>query len=139
MFAFIASAQRQACGDGSLNKPIALVQVDMKKIKTLAEQLGISTKKASTEQEDWDLCQDPAVNKAVLDALRTAGKSGQLSPIEMVHAVGLLPGTGSEDELTKFSPWTPFNKGLTASNKLNRKDIIEALEELMEALKAKVR
>jgi long-chain acyl-CoA synthetase len=128
-----------AYGDGSLSKPIALVQVDIKKIKTLAEQLGISTNKSSSEEEDWELCQNPDVNKAVLDALKTAGKSGQLSPIEMLFAVGLLPGTGSEEELTKYSPWTPFNKGLTASNKLNRKDIVESLEELMEELKAKAR
>jgi long-chain acyl-CoA synthetase len=128
-----------AYGDGSLSKPIALVQVDMKKIKTLAEQLGITTTKSSTEAEDWALCQNATVNKAVLDALKTAGKSGDLSPIEVLCAVALLPGTGSEEDLTKFSPWTPFNKGLTASNKLNRKDIIESLEDIMEGLKAKAR
>jgi long-chain acyl-CoA synthetase len=128
-----------AYGDGTMGKPVALVQVDIHKIKTLAEQLGITTSKSSTEEEDWELCQNSSINTAVLGALKAAGKSGLLSPVETLCAVVLLPGTGSDSMLTKFSPWTPDNKGLTASNKLNRKDIVEALEGVMEELKTKGR
>jgi len=126
-----------AYGDGGMSKPVALVQVDIRKLKTLAEQLGISTTKDSSEEEDWELCQNPSVNKAVLDALKAAGKSGALSPVEILGAVALLPGTGSEEELTRTSPWTPFNKGLTASNKLNRADICDLLDDVLAPLKAK--
>ena len=34
----------------------------------------------------------------------------------MLKAVALLPGTGSESELTKCSPWTPEKNGTIISS-----------------------
>mmetsp|Transcript_23840 Transcript_23840/g.28795 ORF Transcript_23840/g.28795 Transcript_23840/m.28795 type:complete len:779 (-) Transcript_23840:454-2790(-) len=120
-------------GTGDMDRPVALVQVDGPKIKEFAKSTGISDKSVE------ELCEDPAVVKEVLKSLHECHKGGGLSPIEKLCAVTLVAGNMSDDQgvmwdapgskfaLSRHSAWVP-GAGLTASNKLDRKPIVAALE-----------
>jgi len=109
-------------GDGDMDRPIAFVQANTVELEKWAKSAGVSY--SSVE----GLCSDPVAEKMVLDTLLAAGKKGDLGANEYLQGIALIPGTGSEEELTATSPWTPQNGGLTASNKLSRKPIQMALE-----------
>lgn len=107
-------------GDDELDRPVALVVVDEKKITNWAKEQEIF---ADTFPA---LCEKTEVNKEVLAALQAAGKKGGLTTNEIIAACMVLPGVGPVDNIPpRFEdPWSPENNMLTASNKLNRKGII---------------
>jgi len=119
-------------GDGDMDRPVAFVQVNLAELK----------KWASSNDVHYDnleeLCKNPAAEKAVLDSLLSAGKSGGLAVNEMLCAVGLISGHGPAEGIpNQTSPWTSENGGLTASNKLNRKPIQVTYAKMLDALKKK--
>ncbi|KAF4750975.1 Long-chain-fatty-acid--CoA ligase 3 [Perkinsus olseni] len=106
-------------GDGTLDRPVAMVQVNKDNLVNWAKSNNVQY---SSYEE---LLRKPEANKAVLDSLRKCWKVGKLSPLEQLCAIVLLN-----------DPWTPENKCLTATNKLSRHGIIAKHEELLENLKA---
>jgi len=116
-------------GDGDMDRPVALVQVNTAALKNWAEENGIS---GDIER----LCSEPAAVKLVLDSLLLKGKAS-LSANELLSGVALLSGSGpNAGEPTPASPWTPENGCLTASNKLNRKRIQDVCASLLAPLRA---
>merc|ERR1712146_31787 len=111
-----------------MDRPCLLVQANTDEIARLASAKGISGSPA-------ELCANEAVKKLALDSLvKTAASS--LSSLEKIVAVELLPGTDALNApLSPTSPWSPENEGLTPSNKLNRRPIMEALSPLIASLK----
>jgi len=104
-------------GDGDMDKPVALVQMNMGKLRQFAESKGISG-------DDESICDNAEVTRMILDDLNRCGKEGGLARNEMLCAVGLIPGTGPmEFPGNNKSPWTPENGFLTASNKTDRNAI----------------
>jgi len=119
-------------GDGDMDRPVALVQVNTDELKKWAKNNEIKFKSLE------ELCKNPAAEKAVLDSMLAAGKAGDLAVNEMLVGVGLISGTGPmEGNATKDSPWTSENGGLTASNKLNRKPIQSVYASILEPLRKK--
>ena len=122
-------------GDSDMDRPVAFVVADEKKLQQYADEHGIAY--ASFEA----LCADEAMNTEVLRSLVAAGKAGKLGSNEILAGVLLLPGTGAKETIPPAfeDPWTPENGMLTASNKLQRKPIIKeyGAKGRMEALKAK--
>ncbi|KAF4674242.1 Long-chain-fatty-acid--CoA ligase 3 [Perkinsus chesapeaki] len=106
-------------GDGGLDRPVAMVQVNKDNLINWAKSANVQY---ATYEE---LIRKPEANKAVMDSLRKCWKVGKLSPLEQLCAVVLLN-----------DPWTPENKCLTATNKLSRHGIEARHEELLEKLKA---
>lgn len=108
-------------GDHDLDRPVAFVVVDEKKVSSWASENGISA------PEFPSLLQNKDVYKEVLTSLQTAGKKGKLGSNEIIAGAVLLAGTGPVDNNPPLftDPWTPENGMLTASNKLNRKPIIK--------------
>ncbi|KAJ8609181.1 hypothetical protein CTAYLR_008406 [Chrysophaeum taylorii] len=122
-------------GDHDLDRPVAFVVGDEKKISEWAAAAGIAVSSFS------DLCRVPEVVAEVLSALQKSGKSGGLGTNEIIAGCVVLPGTGPHDNTPPRydDPWTPENGMLTASNKLNRKAIIKeyGADGVFDALKAK--
>lgn len=116
-------------GDGDMDRPVAFVQANTVELEKWAKNSGVTYSNVEA------LCADPAAEKMVLDSLLAAGKKGELGANEYLCAIGLIPGTGSQTELTSTSPWTPENGGLTASNKMNRKPIEMVAETMLNKLK----
>jgi len=115
-------------GNGEMDRPVALVQADMIKIKEFAAKAEISY----TDPEE--LLSSAEVNAEVLKTMVNAHRNGKLGGTEKLVAVHLISGLGSMTNLTATSPWTPDNGGLTASNKLQRKPVEAALEGLLAPL-----
>lgn len=116
-------------GDGTMDRPVALVQVNVKALQSWA--LGAGREGKSAEE----LCKDPVAEKLVLKALHAAAE-GRLAATEKIVALALLPGIGPMDGVpTAASPWTAENGCLTASNKMNRQQIHQACAALLEPLK----
>jgi len=109
-------------GDGDMDRPVAFVVVDEKKLTAWADANAVAF---DTFQA---LCDSPEANKEVLASLVKAGKDGKLSANELLLGVHLLPGTGPPTNVPPAldDPWTPENGMLTASNKLQRKQILAA-------------
>jgi long-chain acyl-CoA synthetase len=115
-------------GDGSMDKPVALVQVNGPELKSWARANGVAF--ASLE----DLCVNPAACAAVLADLNAHGK-GKLGLNEALAAVSLLPGTGNVDSVGPNAPWTSDNGYLTAANKLARNTVLEGFRTNIDAVK----
>lgn len=118
-------------GDGEMDRPVALVQVN-------ASELERWAKNHYRVRPFEELCKDTAAEKMVLESLVAAGKAGALGSNELLCAVALIPGTGPiSGTPTPSSPWSAENGCLTASNKLNRQLIQLAFAEAMESLKTR--
>lgn len=115
-------------GDGSMDRPVALVQANVPPIKNWARENGIDVSDIEA------VLRNDAVCKMVLNDLNREGKNGNLSRNEKLVAVGLISGNGSKEEFEMNSPWTPENGGLTASNKLQRKPIMLNMKEITDVL-----
>jgi len=116
-------------GDGDMDRPVALVHANVALLSKWADANGIATK------DDEELCAHPAVSKMVLQDLNTCGKQGGVGRNEVLIAIHLISGNGSETVQEPNSPWKPENGYLTASNKLQRKQILKGLEKTMARLK----
>lgn len=115
----------------SMDRACLLMQANLVAVRKLATSLSI-------QGTDNQLCSNKEIRKAILNDLQKTC-APQLSKLEKIVSVGLLPGTGAlDDPIGPESPWTPENGGLTASNKLNRKPIenCEALQPIIEELVA---
>lgn len=118
-------------GDGDMDRPIAFLQANVAELSKWAKGQGIAC-------DDMDeLCAKKEVEAMVLKNLQEIGKK-KLGANEVVGAVRLIAGTGPMEEATQSSPWTPENGFRTASNKLNRKPILDAFKGELSSLKAKV-
>ena len=115
--------------DGDMDRPVALVQVNVPKLKEWAAGAGVAYVDA------MDLCKNPAAAAMVAKDLNAIGK-GTLGGNEALAAVALLPGTGDPESSGPDAPWTPENTFLTASNKLNRKPIEAGFKDVLAATKA---
>ena len=106
-------------GDGDMDRPVALVQLNKPVAMQWAKANGISgdfeTIKASKE-----------LNDAVLADMAKEAAKGRLSRLEKLVAVALLT-----------DPWTPENGCLTAANKLQRRVVIETFQKEFEVVKKK--
>ena len=106
-------------GDGDMDRPIALMQLNEAVAMKWAKDNGVSgdfeTVKNSLE-----------LNKAVLEDMKKQGAKGGLSHLEKLVAICFL------DE-----PWTPENGCLTAANKLQRRAVVDMFEKEFESTKAK--
>jgi long-chain acyl-CoA synthetase len=114
-------------GDGNMDKPIALIMVNLGELKNWAAGAGITG-------DTVDLCSNPAAIKHVLGDLNGIGKNGGLGRNELLKNVGLLPGIGAEEDSDVKAPWTPANTYLTASMKLNRKPILAGFKSILDPL-----
>lgn len=92
-------------GDGDMDRPVALLQLNEPVAMQWAEDNGIkgSFKEISEKKE---------LNDAVLKDMHNEAKKGGLSHIEKLKAVSFL-----------HEPWTPENGCLTAANKLERRNV----------------
>ena len=100
-------------GDGDMDRPIALVQVNMIEYGKL---------NSMTDDEKY---------LAILNDLNNEGKIGGLAKNEKLAGIHLIKQT---DSLTDGT-WTPENNMLTASNKLNRQVIQKVLESELRQVK----
>jgi long-chain acyl-CoA synthetase len=106
-------------GDGDMDRPIALVQLNEVHAMKWASENGMSgdfeTIKKTKELHD-----------AVLDSMKKEHAKSDLSNLEKLVAVSLLT-----------SPWTPENGCLTAANKMQRRVVIEMFSKEFEEVKQK--
>jgi len=106
-------------GDGDMDRPVALMQLNEAATMKWAKANGISgdfeTVKKSKELE-----------KAVLDDMKAQHAKSDLSHLEKLVGVALLT-----------SPWTPENGCLTAANKLQRRAVIQLHEKEFHEVKKK--
>ncbi|KAJ4317400.1 long-chain fatty acid-CoA ligase [Fusarium piperis] len=94
--------------DPAHSRPIAVIMPEVKALMSIAEGLGV---------DEHDMYHDARVKEAVLEDLRSTGKRGGLAAMELVAGVVL-----THDE------WTPHSGLVTATQKLNRRVIIETFK-----------
>jgi len=106
-------------GDGDMDRPVALMQLNEAVTMKWAKENGISgdfeTVKKSKELE-----------KAVMDDLKAQHAKSDLSHLEKLVGVTLLT-----------DHWTPENGCLTAANKLQRRAVIQQFEKEFQTVKKK--
>eukprot|EP00854_Cymbomonas_tetramitiformis_P005120 gene5120-6229_t len=107
-------------GTSEMDRPGALVQVNMSKLKMWGNKAGYRFR------TDEELCGSEYAVKEVMRTMNECHKNGSLGGNEKLASVVLISGNGSPEHLTHISPWGP-GTGLTASNKLDRKFITAAL------------
>ncbi|EEQ97946.1 Long-chain-fatty-acid--CoA ligase, putative [Perkinsus marinus ATCC 50983] len=105
-------------GDCTMDRPVALVQVNIKRLEKWATDNGIEYKDAD------DLLSNSAANKEVLRDMTDIHKKSNLSPLEKIVAVTLM-----------CDPWTSDNKCMTATQKISRSGICNRHTEVLEELK----
>uniref|UniRef100_A0A7S2S8W9 AMP-dependent synthetase/ligase domain-containing protein n=3 Tax=Rhizochromulina marina TaxID=1034831 RepID=A0A7S2S8W9_9STRA len=118
--------------DGDTDRPVALVQIEGAELQRWAATSAGAAAGMSLDE----LCHLPSAEQYVLDALNSLGR-GKLGKNERLAAVTLLPNSGPPIATGFDSSWTPENQYLTASNKLNRRAILEGLETIVRPLKLK--
>lgn len=106
-------------GDGDMDRPVALMQLNEVVAMNWAKENGVSG--------DFDTVKkSKELNAAVLKDMHNEGKKGGLSHLEKLVAITFLG-----------EPWTPENGCLTAANKLQRRAVVEMFKDEYEAVKAK--
>lgn len=114
-------------GDGEMEQPVAVVQVNAKALTQWARSVDVPFTNVQ------DLCANPkAINRVLCDLLDVG--RGRVGHKEMVAAVALLPNTASPEASGWDSPWTTQNGYLTASSKLNRKAVVKGLQDVLAPL-----
>lgn len=106
-------------GDGEMDRPVALMQLNELIAMKWASDNGVS----GTYEE---VMASKELNDAVLKDMQKEGLKGGLSRLEKLNAICFLS-----------SPWTPENGCLTAANKLERRKVVESFPEEFEATRAK--
>ncbi|KAM0749891.1 acetyl-CoA synthetase-like protein [Meredithblackwellia eburnea MCA 4105] len=101
------------------NRPMAIIFPHEANLKQLVKEKGINVGEHPDFQE---LCENEAVQKAVLAELGVAGKKAGLKPLEFLQSVVLT----SEE-------WTPQNGLVTAAQKLQRKAILSKFKSEIDA------
>jgi len=106
-------------GDGDMDRPVALLQLNQTVAMQWAFQNGV--------KGDFETVKNSkALYNAVMNDLLSEHKKSSLSKLEKLVAVSLLT-----------DPWTPENGCLTAANKLERRKVIATFPQEFEAVKAK--
>eukprot|EP00956_Cyclotella_meneghiniana_P039496 scaffold172642_cov79-Cyclotella_meneghiniana.AAC.9 len=106
-------------GDGDMDRPIALMQLNPVVVKNWAKENGISG--------DFEQLKDSKeLYDAIMKEMVAIHKKSGLSSIEKLVAVAILT-----------DHWTPENGCLTAANKLQRRAVIEKHADIFEATKKK--
>mmetsp|Transcript_36235 Transcript_36235/g.53133 ORF Transcript_36235/g.53133 Transcript_36235/m.53133 type:complete len:358 (+) Transcript_36235:3-1076(+) len=106
-------------GDGDMDRPVALMQLNQVPTMKWAQKKGI--------KGDFDTVKDSKeLYSAVMDDLKVQAKKASLSHLEKLNAVAFLTET-----------WTPENGCLTAANKLQRRAVIAMFEKEFLAVKEK--
>jgi len=106
-------------GDGEMDRPVALMQLNKLAAMNWASDNGIS---GSYEE----VMASKELNLAVLTNMRKEAVKGGLSNIERIVGICFLS-----------TPWTPENGCLTAANKLERRKVIESFPEEFKVTRAK--
>jgi long-chain acyl-CoA synthetase len=106
-------------GDGDMDRPIALMQLNKNITMKWAKENGIEGDFESVKNSEQ-------LMDAVMTDLKAEHAKGGLSHIEKLVAVAFLT-----------EPWTPENGCLTAANKLQRRMVIEMFEKDFNEVKAK--
>jgi long-chain acyl-CoA synthetase len=106
-------------GDGDMDRPIALMQLNEPVVMAWAKKSGVA--KTFDQLKD-----DKQLYAAVLKDLQNEGKKAGLSNLEKLVAVCFLT-----------TPWTPENGCLTAANKLQRRVVIDTFDKEFQATKVK--
>lgn len=106
-------------GDGDMDRPVALMQLNRVVVEKWAKDNGI--KKSFDELKD-----SKELHDAVLADMKSEHAKSDLSHLEKLVAVALLT-----------DPWTPENGCLTAANKLQRRAVIAKHEKEFLAVKKK--
>mmetsp|Transcript_9320 Transcript_9320/g.13237 ORF Transcript_9320/g.13237 Transcript_9320/m.13237 type:complete len:721 (+) Transcript_9320:124-2286(+) len=104
-------------GDGDMDRPIALMQLNEPHAMKWAEKNNISGD-ISVVKESKEL------EKAILADMKNEATKGGLSHLENVVALAILT-----------DPWTPENGCLTAANKLQRRTVVEKFSKEFEETK----
>uniref|UniRef100_A0A7S4IU95 AMP-dependent synthetase/ligase domain-containing protein n=1 Tax=Odontella aurita TaxID=265563 RepID=A0A7S4IU95_9STRA len=118
---FVDAALGGICcyGDGDMDRPIALMQINQVTSMEWAAANGV--------KGDFDKVKDsPELMVAVMADMKNEAKKGGLSRIEMLQAVAFLT-----------EPWTPENGCLTAANKLQRRAVVAMFEKEFEEVRKK--
>jgi len=106
-------------GDGDMDRPVALVQVNKRAVTQWASDHGVPG--------DFEkILASKDVHDAVLKDLQKEGVKGGLSRLEKLQAVCLLS-----------DPWTTDNGCLTAANKLERRKVVDSCTKEFEAVRNK--
>lgn len=108
-------------GDGDMDRPVALMQLNKTVALQWAKHNGMADKNYEKEILPSRLLYD-----AVMADLHNEHKKGGLSHLEKLVAVSLLN-----------DPWTPENGCLTAANKLDRRAVIKKFSKEFESVKEK--
>jgi len=106
-------------GDGDMDRPIAIFQLNKHTVEEWAKENEI-------EGDLETIKKSPKLYDAILEDLIAEGKKAGLTNLEKVAAIGWVT-----------DPWTPENGCLTAANKLQRKVVIEQNKALFDATRAK--
>jgi len=118
---FVDSVQGGICcyGDGDMDRPIALLQLNEVVTMKWAQQHGI--------KGDFEtVMKSKELYEAVMQDLKKQHSKSDLSHLEQLAAVALIT-----------SPWTPENGCLTAANKLQRRAVIQNHTDTFEEVKKK--
>jgi long-chain acyl-CoA synthetase len=97
-------------GNGDMDRPVALVQLNKTAVLKWAEENGIS---GDIEK----LKESKKLYQTVLDDMHKEHAKSNLSHLEQLVGISLLT-----------SPWTPENGCLTAANKLQRRVVIQQFQ-----------
>jgi long-chain acyl-CoA synthetase len=107
-------------GDGDMDRPVALMQLNEPIAKAWAKANGFKNESLK------ELAKNATLMKVILADLHSEGKKAGLSNLEKLIAVVFLT-----------EPWTPENGCLTAANKLQRRTVIELFSKEFEILRVK--
>jgi long-chain acyl-CoA synthetase len=104
-------------GDGDMDRPIAIMQLNPAIVKNWAKDSGLDgdVEKLKDSKELYD---------AIMNEMEAIHKRAGLSHIEKLVAIAIVT-----------DPWTPENGCLTAANKLQRRAVVEKHEALFEQTK----
>lgn len=106
-------------GDGDMDRPIALMQLNQVVAMQWAKENGVEGDFITVSKSD-------ELYKAVMNDLKAEHVKGGLSHLEKLVAVAFLT-----------EPWTPENGCLTAANKLQRRVVIESFPKEFEETRKK--
>mmetsp|Transcript_27749 Transcript_27749/g.64395 ORF Transcript_27749/g.64395 Transcript_27749/m.64395 type:complete len:716 (-) Transcript_27749:145-2292(-) len=106
-------------GDGEMDRPVALLQLNKTTAMKYAEDHGL-------EGDYETIKHSPELYKAVMESMKKEHAKSDLSHLEKLVAVALLT-----------TPWTPENGCLTAANKLQRRAVVQHFDKEFDDLKAK--
>ena len=107
-------------GDGGMDRPVALIQINRTEALNWAKANGVQVK-------DFDkFLHSKEFYSAVMESMKKEHAMSDLSPIEKIQGAVLLD-----------SPWTPENGCLTAANKLQRRIVADTFSKELEVVKKK--